>query len=147
MLKRYFSTVILGAALIAFASVGDDLATENEAKAASEYTCGAHRDAKCHTEPRNDDQCYSNSCYGRCGPGCGWSALGNRYTSACQSHDACIKNRRCNYGDSQWASHANCAYGLPSAVGSWVQSHWNYGFQWAKDYFSGHSKKVKSCCN
>lgn len=120
---------------------------DNQAQAASEYTCGQHRNAKCHTEPRNDDKCYSNSCYGRCGPGCGWSALGSQYTSACQNHDGCIKTRRCVYGDSQWQSHANCAGGLPSAVGSWVQSHWNYGFQWAKDYYSGHRKKVRSCCN
>lgn len=120
----------------------------DQAEANYEYRCGAHRTAKCHAEPRADEGCAATwtACYGRCGPGCGWSALGNKYTSSCQNHDWCVRDYLCK-GYSGWQAHSWCAGGLPNAVGSFVQSHWNYGFQWAKDTWSGLWTKVKSCCN
>jgi hypothetical protein len=117
-----------------------------EARANYEYNCGGHRGAQCHEEPRADEACYSNGCYGRCGPGCDWSALGNAYTGACQNHDYCIYDQRCNQGVSGYQSHANCAYALPAAVGSFAQTHWNNSMQWAKDTWSGLWTKIKGCC-
>jgi hypothetical protein len=114
-----------------------------------EYQCGAHRNAMCHEEPRADEltSCYTNGCFGRCGPGCDWSALGNQYTGACESHDNCIRTQACSYNTTGWQAHANCAGGLPAAVGSWFQTHWNNGFQHAKDTWTGLWTKVKNCCN
>ncbi|HEY5949841.1 MAG TPA: hypothetical protein VIV40_30305 [Kofleriaceae bacterium] len=117
-----------------------------EARAYYEYNCGGHRDAQCHEEPRADEDCYNNQCYGRCGPGCGWSVLGNTYTDACQSHDACIQYERCTVGSTGLQSHQNCAYALPAAVNSFVQTHWNQSMQWAKDTWSGVWTKIKNCC-
>lgn len=120
----------------------------SSANANYEYRCGPHRTAMCHEEPRADESCaaYNNNCMGRCGPACGWTILGNAYTSACYNHDACIRNYMCS-GYSGWQAHANCAGGLPAAVASFVQTHWNYGFQWARDTWSGLWTKVKGCCN
>ncbi len=139
-------TRILGG-LVAALTMTILIFASDRAEANYEYDCGPHRNSMCHNEPRADDQCYQNSCYGRCGPGCSWTALGNQYTSACTTHDSCIKTRRCTYGDSQWASHSNCAGSLPAAVGSFFQTHWNNGFQWAIDAYSGLRSKVKGCCN
>lgn len=117
-----------------------------EAQAYYEYNCGAHRGAQCHTEPRADEACYSNQCYGRCGPGCDWTILGNAYTSACANHDACIKYQRCTVGTTGVQSHINCAGQLPAAVNSFVQTHWNQSMQWAEDTWSGIWTKIKGCC-
>ena len=119
-----------------------------EAQANYEYQCGAHRNAMCHTEPRADEVCASqqSSCFGRCGPGCDWSVLGSSYTNACANHDTCVRNQLCA-GASGWTAHSSCASALPAAVASFVQAHWNYGFQWATDQWSGLWTKVKSCCN
>lgn len=117
-----------------------------EAQAYYEYNCGSHRGAQCHTEPRADEACYNNACYGRCGPGCDWTILGNAYTSACQSHDACIKYQRCTVGTTGVQSHINCAGQLPAAVNSFVQTHWNQSMQWAEDTWSGIWTKIKGCC-
>ncbi|HEY5925943.1 MAG TPA: hypothetical protein VIV11_29850 [Kofleriaceae bacterium] len=119
-----------------------------EARANYEYQCGAHRNAMCHSEPRGDATCaaQTTNCKGRCGPGCDWSALGNAYTTACANHDTCVRNYLCG-GHSSWTAHSSCAGSLPSAVGSFVQTHWNNGFQWAADSWSGFWKKVKACCN
>lgn len=116
------------------------------AQANYEYNCGAHRGAQCHQEPRADEACYNNACYGRCGPGCDWSVLGNAYTSACQAHDACIQYQRCTVGTTGYQSHVNCAGQLPAAIGSFVQTHWNQSMQWAADTWSGLWTKIKSCC-
>jgi hypothetical protein len=128
--------------------VGFALLVAPEAQAYVEYQCGAHRNAMCHEEPRGDEVCASQSanCYGRCGPGCDWTILGNAYTSACANHDACVRNQLCS-GASGFNAHANCAGALPAAVGSFVQTHWNAGFQHARDIWSGLWKKVKACCN
>lgn len=117
-----------------------------EARANYEYNCGGHNGAQCHSEPRADQACYSNQCYGRCGPGCGWTALGNAYTSACQSHDGCIQYQNCTLGITGYQAHANCAGGLPAAIGSFAQTHWNNSMQWAADTWSGLWTKIKGCC-
>lgn len=133
---------------VLFLIVGFVLFISPEARANYEYQCGAHRNAMCHTEPRADQVCASqqSSCYGRCGPGCNWSALGNAYTGACANHDTCVRNYLCG-GHSSWTAHSSCAGSLPSAVGSFVQTHWNAGFQWAADQTSGLWTKIKGCCN
>lgn len=118
-----------------------------EARAAYEYDCGPHRNAMCHQEPRGDEGCNASyGCYGRCGPGCDWTVLGNAYTNACANHDSCVRNKLCA-GQSGFSAHSGCAGSLPAAVGSFVQAHWNYGFQWAADTWSGFWSKVKACCN
>ena len=128
--------------------VGFALFLAPEARANYEYQCGAHRNAMCHTEPRADEVCASqtSACYGRCGPGCDWSVLGNAYTTACRNHDTCVRNYLCA-GYSSFNAHSSCAGSLPAAVGSFVQTHWNAGFQWATDQFSGLWTKIKGCCN
>jgi hypothetical protein len=117
-----------------------------EAQANYEYDCGPHRNAMCHTEPRAEQSSASGNCYGRCGPGCGWTILGNSYTTACQNHDSCVRNRLAQ-GYSSVSAHSGCVGSLPAAVGSFVQTHWNNGFQWATDQWSGFKAKIKACCN
>ena len=118
------------------------------ASANYEYTCGEHRDARCHSEARGDNYCsYQNDCFGRCGPNCSWSALGQSYTIACNNHDQCVQYQMCTLGNGSWTAQANCAGGLASAVASVWQQHWNYGFQHAHDSVSGFWKKIKGCCN
>lgn len=96
-------------------------------------TIGPHAGATVEVMCRGDVACYSNQCYGRCGPGCNWSILGNYYTSACQTHDACIQNRMCNYGDSSAAAQANCVGVLPAAILSEANSAWYDGVNWVED--------------
>jgi hypothetical protein len=130
---------------VLFLLLGIALFISPEARANYEYQCGGHRNAMCHTEPRAEQSC-GGGCYGRCGPGCNWSALGNAYTQACANHDSCVRNYLCG-GSSQWTAHSSCAGSLPAAVGSFVQTHWNAGFQWASDQASGLWSKIKGCCN
>lgn len=134
------SPIMVAAAIAAMLLLSPD------ARANYEYNCGAHRGAQCHEEPRADEACYSNQCYGRCGPGCDWGALGYAYTPACGDHDACIQYQRCVVGTSGYQSHVNCAGGLPGAVASWAQTHWNNWFQHARDTWSGLWTKVRNCC-
>ena len=82
---------------------------------------------------RGETACYSNPCYGRCGPGCNWSVLGNNYTAACTNHDQCIETRMCSYGDSSAAAQANCVGLLPAAIVSESNSAWYNGVNWVKD--------------
>src|SRR5688572_2817839 len=126
--------------------VGFALFLSPQARANYEYRCGAHRNAMCHAEPRAEQSGASGNCYGRCGPGCGWSALGNAYTGACANHDSCVRGKL-NAGAGSWNAHSGCAGSLPAAVGSFFQTHWNNGFQWAGDTLSGFWKKIKGCCN
>ena len=42
-------------------------------------------------QPMSEDG-NTSDCFGRCGPGCNWSALGDYYTSACYDHDQCVQN-------------------------------------------------------
>lgn len=67
---------------------------------------------------------YSYGCYGRCGPACSWSFLGNKYTSACQTHDWCVRNGLAA-GRSQYSAHANCVGSLGSAARSWFSTTWH----------------------
>jgi hypothetical protein len=117
--------------------------------AAYEYNCGAHRGAQCHEEPRGDESCAAAQtgvqCYGRCGPGCGWTVLGNAYTGACASHDSCVRGQLCA-GASAFNAHTSCAGSLPAAVGSFTQTHWNNFFQHARDTWSNVWTKVRNCC-
>jgi len=99
----------------------------------STYSVGPHAGARTEVMCRGETTCYSNPCYGRCGPGCNWSVLGNYYTSACQTHDGCIENRTCNYGDSSAAAQANCVGLLPAAIASESNSAWYDGVNWVKD--------------
>jgi len=103
----------------------------------STASIGAHRGAQVEVMCRGETACYSNPCYGRCGPGCNWTILGNSYTSACTNHDACIENRMCNYGDSSGTAQANCVGLLPSAIWSLSNSAWYNGVQWVKDTATG----------
>ena len=96
-------------------------------------TVGPHAGARVEVMCRGETACYSNSCYGRCGPGCNWSILGNYYTSACTNHDACIENRMCNYGDSSGTAQANCVGLLPAAIASESNSAWYNGVNWVED--------------
>ena len=83
-----------------------------EARAAYEYDCGPHRNAMCHQEPRGDEGCNANyGCYGRCGPGCDWTVLGNAYTNACANHDSCVRGKLCA-GQSGFSAHSGCAGSL-----------------------------------
>jgi hypothetical protein len=107
------------------------------------YVCGSHNGATCQAAPRDDNGCYTNTCFGRCGPACGWSVLGNTYTGACQSHDQCIKNNRCS-GVSAGQSHINCAGLLGSAVKSYIQSQWYSWSNWIGDSLNGKWDKVQN---
>lgn len=100
-------------------------------------TIGAHQGASVEVMCRGETACYSNPCYGRCGPACNWTVLGNYYTSACQSHDACIEDRTCNYGDSGASAQANCVSLLPAAIWSISNSAWYDGTNWIKDTATG----------
>lgn len=134
-------------ALAAVATVAVLIFASSRAEANYEYNCGQHRGAQCHDEPRADQACAltSQDCYGRCGPGCGWTVLGNAYTSACGNHDSCVRNYLCQ-GQSGWNAHSWCAGSLPAAVGSFAQTHWNNWFQHARDSWSGLWTKVRNCC-
>lgn len=68
---------------------------------------------------------YANSgCYGRCGPECSWSFLGNTYTNACKTHDWCVRNGL-SQGRSQYSAHANCVSSFGSAARSWFNTNWH----------------------
>jgi hypothetical protein len=99
----------------------------------STSTIGAHRGSTVEVMCRGDAVCYNNQCYGRCGPGCNWSILGNAYTSACTSHDSCIKTQTCSYGRSGATAQANCVGLLPAAIGSFANSAWYNGTNWVRD--------------
>lgn len=96
-------------------------------------TVGPHSGAQVEVMCRGETACYSNPCYGRCGPGCNWTILGNYYTSACTNHDACIETRMCSYGDSSGSAQANCVGLLPAAIWSESNSAWYDGVNWVKD--------------
>lgn len=98
---------------------------------------GAHNGATVEVMCRGETACYTNPCYGRCGPSCNWTVLGNYYTSACQTHDGCIENRACNYGDSSASAQANCAYLLPNAIWSLSLAAWYDGSNWVRDTATG----------
>ncbi len=66
----------------------------------------------------------ASGCYGRCGPGCNWSNLGNVYTSACQTHDGCVRSGL-SAGRSNWSAHANCVSSLGNAARSWYSVNWH----------------------
>lgn len=79
---------------------------------------------------------YSSGCYGRCGPGCSWSFLGNQYTSACRTHDWCVRNGLAN-GRSTWSAHANCVGSLGNAARSWFSNSWHSWKGKIRDKVSG----------
>lgn len=92
-------------------------------------------------EGREDDYyyggCYTNACYGRCGPGCS-TALGTVVTGACQQHDACIKDQKCA-GKSSATAHVNCltgSRGLGKAAASLLSYHWNNAVTYVSDTLS-----------
>ncbi|MBE7449715.1 MAG: hypothetical protein HS111_12690 [Kofleriaceae bacterium] len=67
---------------------------------------------------------YSSGCYGRCGPACNWTWLGNVYTNACKTHDWCVRDGLAR-GRSQYSAHANCVGSLGSAARSWFSNNWH----------------------
>ncbi|KAF7198456.1 hypothetical protein HII31_00195 [Pseudocercospora fuligena] len=59
-----------------------------------------------------DESRYSYSCNGRCGAGCGGTALGNAYTQDCFSHDICSWFNNASGG----SSDPNCGDAYDAAV-------------------------------
>jgi hypothetical protein len=110
----------------------------------STATVGPHNGARVEVMCRGETACYSNPCYGRCGPGCNWSVLGNYYTSACTNHDSCIETRMCSYGDSSNAAQANCVGLLPAAIASEANSAWYNGVSWVSDAVTGVWTHIRS---
>jgi hypothetical protein len=127
------SALVLLVALL----VGATSASAQCVNYSSTQAIGAHNGANVEIMCRGDDACYTNYCYGRCGPGCNLSVLGNAYTSACTNHDGCIKTQMCTYGNSQATAHANCAYLLPAAAGSLANNAWYNGTNWIKEKVTG----------
>lgn len=94
---------------------------------------------KYQQESREDDYAgfscasYNNACFGRCGPGCS-TTFGTKVTTACQNHDACIRDYVCS-GYSKASAYYNCltgSRGLNHAAKSMVQYHFNNAVQYVK---------------
>jgi hypothetical protein len=102
-------------------------------------------------ESREDDYwgftcgSYNNNCFGRCGPGCS-TYFGTTVTTACQNHDACIRDYRCA-GYSGANAHYYCLTGnrgLGKAAGSLISYHWNNAKTWVKDTWQSTWARVGS---
>lgn len=124
---------LISAAILALALLLNVAPAQAACSSPTDYTVGDHSGATDQVMCRGDAVCYSNQCYGRCGPGCNWSILGNHYTSACTTHDGCIKTQMCSYGNSSATAQANCVGLLPAAIGSLGLSAWYDGANWIQD--------------
>lgn len=100
-------------------------------------------------EAREDDYyysgCYSNACYGRCGPGCS-TYFGTTSTSACAAHDSCIKDNKCA-GYSGATAHYRCltgSRGLGKAASSLIRYHWDNAVTYVKDTWQSTWARVGS---
>lgn len=98
------------------------------------------------------DCSYQNNCFGRCGPGCS-TYFGTTNTSACQSHDQCIKDNVCA-GKSAATAHLNCLTGttgctsgacgsLASAAKSLIGTHWDNSVNWVKSNLISSWAKIR----
>jgi hypothetical protein len=100
-------------------------------------------------EAREDDYyyggCYSNACYGRCGPGCS-TYFGTVVTTACANHDSCIRDYKCA-GYSGASAHYYCltgSRGLGKAAASLIGYHWNNAKTYVKDTWQSWWARVGS---
>lgn len=100
-------------------------------------------------EAREDDYayggCYSNPCFGRCGPGCS-TYFGTTSTNACANHDGCIRDYKCA-GYSGASAHYYCltgSRGLGKAASSLIRYHWNNGVSYVKDTWQSTWARVGS---
>lgn len=59
--------------------------------------------------------------FGRCGPGSGWSFLGDVRTPQCEAHDAAVRGAQAG-GESKIMSHLKALPLLPAAIGSYLQA-------------------------
>jgi hypothetical protein len=114
---HFFVAGILAAGLVLFtaAEARASCSSAQSYNSSTWQSCASDTSGACN---------YSSNCYGRCGPGCGWSWLGNTYTSACKTHDWCVRDQLCK-GASTFNAHKNCVGSFGNAAKSWFSVPWH----------------------
>jgi hypothetical protein len=77
----------------------------------------------CMTELTYDQLCQvtgGDDSFGRCGPGSGWSWLGNVRTPECAAHDQAVRDAQAN-GSSYLGAQLQALPKLPAAVASYFR--------------------------